>query len=117
VEMTPPDRDEDAGRIAREAEAIYGESPEEALRFLRGLAGERSGPARVLLAPVLARVRHPESLDLLLELAADPRAEVRREVLKALKALAAEPDGLPAAFLARARAVLHEEKAKGEWVF
>jgi len=117
VDVTPPEREVEAGRISAQVRNLYETAPREALRFLRGLSKDANPTTRLLIVPALAETGDPAAVDVLFELERDESPEVQREVLKHLKKLRNDGTGLPEECRRRIAEILEEEKSKADWVF
>jgi len=117
-DIAPPEREAAWERISVQSAALYADSPEEAIKFFRTIAGDKNPLNRASIAGALAGIGAPETLDILLSLYQDPSVEVRREALKQFDILHKNADArIDAAHMERIAACLSEEKEKGDWVF
>jgi len=118
ADIAPPEREAAWERIAMQSAELYAEAPEEAVKFLRTIAGDENPLNRASIAGALAGIAAPETLDILMALYLDPSLEVRREALKRLNMLHKDTGvRIDEGYRARIAACLNVEKEKGEWVF
>ncbi len=119
VRMSPEDLAGTQDHIGLRVLNLYEAAPAEAMKFLRTLAKDANPLVRLSIAPALARVAVPWSLDLMFDLALDVDSDVRRQVIKSLKDIKNTPaafSALPEAFRRKINLFFEEEKKKAEWV-
>lgn len=107
-------------RIAAMAENLYEYAPGAAHDFLGKMAANTNPMIRANVVQALARIARHETIEILFTLYNDTDARVKREVLKYFKQLLQKTTAnaiiLPAGLEDKIRAVLDEEKQKGDWI-
>lgn len=116
VDISPPERRQTWDRIADQVFDLHQSSPEAAYQFLLKLAYDENVWTRASILAALARVRSPETLEMLLNFHSDPDPEIQREALRQIKQLRQYDETVPEPFRQKIIELLEAEKNKGEWI-